>query len=880
MDFNKAITNVNDFDGSFLWAWAEGYLDVGSDAYEIKDLKEATCIVEASQTERNDVATILKVVSYASIIFPLIALGIKAAYRSQHNFEMVKHDQARPNFPVAPRVERAIASFKADFEKERKEDTSDNPFRKAGKLEAQNIDYAAAAKALDSYLADYPTYTASMEKVFEIVYMALHTLAKDSSKESLAHAKQVYKKMGAFLRKNTNQDYLEIYKRHLYREKLSRTDQDYLDCSGPEVYLLRQHKEESLYLPATIFVAKQLRKRAKLEGKYEKVISRVNQKLVPADLISRAMTYLNISWLHGTKAFALKSACEYSDKEILPSVELKQRKVALLTGEMREGSCAIGINGRAISGVNLPSAEKSIFYANLYSFDLENEVETYNRFLASTFTMFYDLLDRGELTRQIEALSRVKRYDRERFEKDKPLLILKKEQIYKTIKKEVIDSRPNKIYSHHDDYYTSKFYVFLESLARFEQLLTEEGQVATPEADLVNAELAKIGVVIASRTKCGAPVGFCSYDTEEVRYGALKLGDDIQAAFVKDEQLPRMKELLTTYGLHNSIEVESIEVLETASKIDQALGSYFNDVYNMKKWQKAIKKDFEEANTYSYFTVKGNKRAGRKIEITIPIARCGDLTLTEANLAEICRRASGTTLNTQYLFDDTSIHIDGKTVHRPNHNGTHSTKQLRHIEALFDLIEKRGLGSAKKILGTFTQAEKSNLKLAAYLLRSGRVDESRFVDKPADDYYTRSAIIYEAYAKQLGVSKSLIEWTRSMIIDACKPESACKQAFKDKKSTFAYTLLTTAHELDLVRCFDREMMRGRKKDNQNRLELLVDDPKRHLKTLYEYAKALCTATGSSRAADGGKMDEPLFAKCSLEGDFCLQQVRNVPLPIW
>ena len=61
-------------------------------------------------------------------------------------------------------------------------------------------------------------------------------------------------------------------------------------------------------------------------------------------------------------------------------------------------------------------------------------------------------------------------------------------------------------------------------------------------------------------------------------------------------------------------------------------------------------------------------------------------------------------------------------VHRPNHNGTHSARQERYLEALFDIVEKKGSLTAQTELGKLSAQEKLNLKLGAYFLRAGRVD--------------------------------------------------------------------------------------------------------------------------------------------------------------
>ena len=282
-----------------------------------------------------------------------------------------------------------------------------------------------------------------------------------------------------------------------------------------------------------------------------------------------------------------------------------------------------------------------------------------------------------------------------------------------------------------------------------------------------------------------------------------------------------------------------------------------------------------------HFHIAGNTRPGHEsVEIHIPIAKVGDLKLTEGNLEKIFKRANEYTLNKRYAIKNYICKVGKAIIYRPNHNGTHSARQMRCLEALFDLIEKDGLPNAKTELKKLTAEEKLNLKLAAYFLRAGRVDESSHKDPPADDYYTRSASIYGAYASQLGVKAEVIEWTKKLIIDSCKPMKLCVEANKSDKSRFAYQLLTTVHELDLVRCFDKKHIKTNAKSTEEHLSNLVNNAGKRVTQLYDYSKKLCAATGCSRAVDNYKGNRTLFAKCSLNGDVCLQKIRAVAIPKW
>ncbi len=289
----------------------------------------------------------------------------------------------------------------------------------------------------------------------------------------------------------------------------------------------------------------------------------------------------------------------------------------------------------------------------------------------------------------------------------------------------------------------------------------------------------------------------------------------------------------------------------------------------------------------SSYMITGNSRPGKThIPIRIPIANVSDLQLTEKNLPEIFRRANKVTVNTQYAVQNTSRFVAGKMVHRPNHNGTHSARQARHLEALFSLVEHRGSTEAQGQLRNLSQSEKLNLSLAAYFLRAGRVDESSHKNPPADDYYTRSAMIYEQYAKQMGENPTTIAWTKKLMINSCKPRGV-RDADIDtnSKNRFGYEVLTMVHELDLIRCFGRSQTASTVQSMRSRLDYFVSSSRsgskdQHMNQFMRYAKDLCKATGCSRTYDGHPGNAALFAKSSVQGDFCWNQVRAQRFPRW
>jgi len=289
-----------------------------------------------------------------------------------------------------------------------------------------------------------------------------------------------------------------------------------------------------------------------------------------------------------------------------------------------------------------------------------------------------------------------------------------------------------------------------------------------------------------------------------------------------------------------------------------------------------------------YF-LDGARRPGRWriCPVVIPIARLPEMSLTEESLPEIFRLINHHTINVPYPLQDMSINIEGTVVFRHNHNGTHSARQVRYVQELFDLIQYRGTQNARAQMNSLSEEERLNLQLAAYLLRSGRVDESSHKSSNPDPYPRRSAMIYEEYARQLGVSEPVIEQTAFLIRNACLPKGVRDQALEDdEKAMFGYQVLTMAHELDLLRCFPKEKFDETTRDLINQqLSYFVGGRYREsqeliLDQMLSFSMSVIEATGYMRRYDGRPMDRPLFAQCSTDAGICWERVQSVQFPSW
>ena len=599
MDFNNKISGIKEFNQPVLWQAVENYLHVGQTTYQIKAIKDKKITLEMSTVKANVLSTVLKIISYLIVVMPLLALVIKAAYRKSFSFEILDVPGASLS-KAPPAVKKAIADFKSDYEQQTSNDKKKDKENVLEKVYTQSKDpynHSEIGKELEAYLTGISTYVDSQEKVINIVYTALQNLLeKPVSKDRIDFAKLIYKRISVFLRTQSDKKFIERHQEYVSKNEFF--DAIMTDIK-PAAYLLKgAWTPSSEQHCALIYLLKHLRKQIKLVDKHDKILSRINDNKeiqdIPKEILSKALSYLSLTWMHGTKAFVIKSSCEKSNGEILPFGELRKRNIQVLTGELQNGATSVGINQRSISGVNLAHALVSIEYANNFSFNLEGaegELEQYQKFLKLEFKILNDFLDRnGCFSRHIETLKRIQICRPEIFQQDKELLERKLEEIYNALKTHIFDKKPKELFGSNDivwqnNYYTSMFYTFLNALEDLEEILRNPPKKDPPNK--IDEELASIGIVVASANKYGIPVSLSTREepSEEAHLGSIGLGKDIQVVFAKEENIQKVQGLINQVGLEPSVKVESMEVLEAASKIDRALGSYFYDVYNLRKWQ-------------------------------------------------------------------------------------------------------------------------------------------------------------------------------------------------------------------------------------------------------------------------------------------------------
>lgn len=558
-----------------LWQAAETYLNVGKKTRKVTKTHGRSFTVINGERKSSTCLTVLKIISYVSIVLPLLALAIRGIYRCHYKGRVLSIKTA----PTGKTAQEKIKHFIDAYESKHLNDLKAVELKQHNKAkDLPNLDHEQALSALDKMLKDKKTYTQSGKQSTAIIQQALQvTLDQPLLAKNLQFARNVYKRVSAFLRKNTDKQYLSKYESYLKNDLFEA----FTITSKPSSYLSPEH-----FHALNVFLLKRLRKQIKLAAKREKIIAEAKKNLGNTPNIDKAISLLALNWMHGTKATVIVTACENTEKTLLSTGELKKRKVKIFTGEMDIGSSAIGINQSSLSGVNLPFADTAVTYAKSYTFKLEDEKKFSHRFFERKFEHLHDFLDSGDFSREVVALERLKQLKPELFEREK--IAQKIQSLYTGLQKVIFEKEPREIYKWYNDYYTSKYYAFLKSLHHLEALLNAPALEAPPTQSYEDLEaLGKIPIVFASTNKVGMPAGISSRNepSEETYPGGLLLGQDIDYIFTEEEHLKTAQDLLDKYGLTKTVKVESMELLMLASKIDQILGPYLYDFYGVNKWR-------------------------------------------------------------------------------------------------------------------------------------------------------------------------------------------------------------------------------------------------------------------------------------------------------
>ncbi|KTC99165.1 SidE phosphodiesterase domain-containing protein [Legionella erythra] len=192
--------------------------------------------------------------------------------------------------------------------------------------------------------------------------------------------------------------------------------------------------------------------------------------------------------------------------------------------------------------------------------------------------------------------------------------------------------------------------------------------------------------------------------------------------------------------------------------------------------------------------------------------------------------------NYEVRYDHIAFHI--------NHGTASGLRTMTLVHCFWELLKQSGCDEVQTLAKNFRSEEIHCLKLASFLLRSGRTNELSWDDDPR--YSPRSAFIFTTIATELGYDPDLIK-DISDCFDFDK-ELASTDASSAKhwhKKNLYQLLLKLAHQCDLIRCKPK-LESLSTKINALLTELII--PPSQADTLTEqfllFAALLCKNTGS------------------------------------
>ncbi len=271
--------------------------------------------------------------------------------------------------------------------------------------------------------------------------------------------------------------------------------------------------------------------------------------------------------------------------------------------------------------------------------------------------------------------------------------------------------------------------------------------------------------------------------------------------------------------------------------------------------------------------------------VQVPIANIQHIAFTKENLGLIFQLINAVTVNRPYdsrATKDIEVpYVSAKTkltAYRPNHNGTHSSRQARLVEAALPCIVQFGKLSMRGALNSLFSSPKNilALQLAAYCLRIGRCDESGW-KLDGDNYNARSAEIFREYAKQLKIDPKIRELLAKYIRLSTFDDNQAE--INNEQDRLVHAVLSLVHELDLIRLFPADKFKNKVYKHLQTLLQNNEDIEKYANTLIKFSQNLSIATGGTlRNARSPLQNEEEFTINSTYGGYCWKTVQNIPLP--
>jgi hypothetical protein len=148
----------------------------------------------------------------------------------------------------------------------------------------------------------------------------------------------------------------------------------------------------------------------------------------------------------------------------------------------------------------------------------------------------------------------------------------------------------------------------------------------------------------------------------------------------------------------------------------------------------------------------------------------------------------------------------------------------------------------------------------------------------------RSFELYQHYASAMGINPQVIEETKDLILHSCNPNN--KLDYKDRSlwnpKAFLQTLLTLAHEIDLVRCFPNFEQRTKPSLVENLSGWVLDaktDAEIVAASLQKFGIEANTLVGQQVAVESKPYDRQRFFVHSTYGEYCRYRLSKLQFSI-
>jgi hypothetical protein len=211
-----------------------------------------------------------------------------------------------------------------------------------------------------------------------------------------------------------------------------------------------------------------------------------------------------------------------------------------------------------------------------------------------------------------------------------------------------------------------------------------------------------------------------------------------------------------------------------------------------------------------------------------------------------------------------NVNFDGQKAYHQNHGTSHGLRQREYQTQYLELVKQKGTPAFKEAAENLTDQELEIMKLAAFMHRLGRTNESGFQGDPL--YGPRSMQIFTQVALELGFDAKLVDFVAGTMNKFRSADEMQKQnvgdttadpdysAFSDipvgcarQKAILFERLIEAGHQTDLVRCWHPKKYPGVRDNIALRLNGMLDpecDTKDIATKFLDIAGTLCRATGA------------------------------------